>query len=56
MININVEAGQYCEVVDIFTFHLETIDGILLISVLEYTINDLTFENSTEAVNYILAL
>jgi hypothetical protein len=56
MININVIQGQFCEVVDIFTFHLETIDGVLLISVLQYTINDLTFENSTEAVNYILAL
>lgn len=53
MININVTAGQFCEVVDETTFHLQTINGILLISVLEYTINELTFTNSTDAVDYI---
>jgi hypothetical protein len=56
MININVIQGQFCEPVDELTLHLETSEGILLISVEQYTINDLTFENSTEAVNYILAL
>lgn len=53
MTNINVEAGQYCEVVDETTFHLETEKGILLISIEIYTINYRVFLTSYEAVNYI---
>jgi len=56
MTNINVEAGQFCQVVDINTFHLQTSEGILLISVDLYTINDITFSTSQDAVDYILNL
>jgi hypothetical protein len=54
MININVQAGQFCEVVDVNTFHLETSEGILLINIDLYTINDIIFSTSQDAVNYIL--
>lgn len=54
MININVTQGQFCEVVDELTFHLETSEGILLISVEQYTINYTTFANAADAVFYIL--
>jgi hypothetical protein len=56
MININVTSGPFCEPVDELTFHLETSEGILLISVEQYTINELTFTTSSEAVIYILNL
>ena len=54
MININVTSGQFCQVVDEKTFHLQTSEGILLISVDLYMINDIIFQNSYDAVNYIL--
>jgi hypothetical protein len=54
MININVISGQFCEPVDELTFHLETSEGILLISVEQYTINNITFPTSSEAVFFIL--
>ena len=56
MTNINVEAGQLCQVVDEKTFHLQTSEGILLISVDLHTINDITFSTSQDAVDYILNL
>ena len=54
MINIDIQSGQFCEVVDDKTLHLETEQGILLISVEQYTINEIQFSTSSEAVNYIL--
>lgn len=54
MINIDIQQGQFCEVVDDKCFHLETEQGILLISVEQYSINNITFPTSSEAVNYIL--
>ncbi len=54
MINIDIQEGQFCEVVDELTFHLETSEGILLVSVQQYTINNITFANSSEAVFFII--
>ena len=54
MINIDITEGQFCEVVDDSTFHLETEQGIMLISIDQYTINNITFPTSSEAVFFIL--
>ena len=54
MINIDIQQGQFCEVVDDKCFHLETEQGILLISVEQYTINGNQFPTSSEAVFFIL--
>lgn len=54
MINIDIQQGQFCEVVDDKCLHLETEQGILLISVEQYTINYITFPTSSEAVFFIL--
>lgn len=54
MINIDITEGQFCEVVDELTFHLETSEGNLLISVEQYTINYIQFPTSSEAVFFIL--
>ena len=53
MTNINVHSGQFCEVVDEYSFHLQTDNGIILVNVEQYTINEITFPTSSEAVYYI---
>ena len=47
----NVES---CEVVDENCCHLGTNVGVFLISVNQFSINQIEFNTSTEAVNYIL--
>jgi hypothetical protein len=50
-ISSNVEL---CEVVDENTLHLGTNVGTFLINVNQFTLNGITFSDSTKAVNYIL--
>jgi hypothetical protein len=45
---------ELCEVVDANSYHLGTIVGVLLINIEQFTINNIKFTTSTEAVNYIL--
>jgi hypothetical protein len=45
---------ELCEVVDDNTLHLGTNVGVFLINVNQFTINNIQFNTSTEAVNYII--
>jgi hypothetical protein len=47
----NVES---CEVVDEISYHLGTNVGVFLINVNQFSVNQIEFNTSTEAVNYIL--
>lgn len=47
----NVES---CEVVDENCYHLGTNVGVFLINVNQFSVNQIEFNTSTEAVNYIL--
>jgi hypothetical protein len=47
----NVES---CEVVDENSYHLGTNVGVFLINVNQFSVNQIEFNTSTEAVNYIL--
>jgi hypothetical protein len=70
MINITLEGGfvtfttsvlgaiasqvELCELVDDNSLHLGTNVGVFLINIEQFTINNIKFTTSTEAVNYIL--
>jgi hypothetical protein len=72
MINIQIEGGAVsfvssvmglintnllgAEFVDETRFHLATENGVHLISVLQFTVNNITFESSQQAVDYISTL
>ena len=45
---------ELCEVVDENTLHLGTNVGTFLINIEQFTINNIKFTTSAEAVNYIL--
>ena len=45
---------ELCEVVDDNTLHLGTNVGTFLINIEQFTINNIKFNTSTKAVNYIL--
>lgn len=45
---------ELCEVVDENTLHLGTNVGTFLINIEQFTINNIKFTTSTEAVTYIL--
>jgi hypothetical protein len=69
MIDINLEGGfvtfyssvvgvvasnvELCEVVDENSLHLGTNVGVFLINIDQFTINNIKFNTSTEAYNYI---
>jgi hypothetical protein len=69
MINITLESGyvtfntsvlgeissnvELCEVVDDNTLHLGTNVGVFLININQFTFNNIKFNTSTEAYNYI---
>jgi len=70
MIDITIEGGfvtfttsvlgaiasqvELCEVVDDNTLHLGTNVGVFLINIEQFTINNIKFTTSAEAVTYIL--
>jgi hypothetical protein len=53
---IGVVASQVesCEVVDEISYHLGTNVGVFLININQFSVNQIEFNTSTEAVNYIL--